>query len=117
MVSGAKVVLFGLVFALNGAAREEYTRYFDKTVDLRQGQSVLIEHRLGDIVISTHSQPGVTIHAEIHVSASDRARAEQFANRIEILTDSSSSEFSIRIQPMAGGGIMQSVCKKYSQPG
>ena len=96
MVNGAKVVLFGLVLALNGLAREEYTRSFAKTVDLRQGQAVLVEHKLGDIVISTHPQLDVTIRAEIHVSASDRARAEQFANGIEILTDLSSSVFSIR---------------------
>jgi hypothetical protein len=94
--SGAKVIFFGLILTFNGAAREEYTRSFDKTVDLRQGQAVLIEHRLGDIVISTHPQPNMTIHADIHVSASDRARAEEFANRIEILTESSSSGFSIR---------------------
>lgn len=96
MVSSAKVVLFGLILSLNSAARDEYTRNFDKTVDLRAGQALLIEHRLGDIVISTHPEPKVTIHAEIHVSAPDHARAEQFANRIEIVTDSYSSEFSIR---------------------
>ena len=96
MASGAKFVLFGCLFALSGAAREEYTRTFDKTAALRPGQAVLVEHRLGDIVVNTHAQAEITIHAQIHVSAPDRARAEEFANRIEILTESSSSEFSIR---------------------
>ena len=96
MARGAKVVLFALVLALDGSAREEYTRYFDKTVDLRQSQAVLVDHRLGDIVISTHPQLDVTIRAQIHVSASDRIRAEQFANSIEIATDVSSSVLSIR---------------------
>ncbi|HZS54866.1 MAG TPA: hypothetical protein VFA65_10715 [Bryobacteraceae bacterium] len=96
MASGVKVVFFGLVLALNGVAREEFVRYFVKTVDLRQGQSLLVEHKLGDIVISTHPQRDLTISAQIHVSAPDRARAEQFANRIEIVTDPSASVFSIR---------------------
>lgn len=96
MASGGKVVLFGLLFVFNGVAREEYVRDFAKTVGLRQGQEVLVEHKFGDIVIRTHPQLDLAIRAEIHVSASDRARAEQFANRIEILTDSSSSVFSIR---------------------
>ena len=96
VVRDAKVILLGLLFALSGCAREEYTRYFDKTVDLRQGQAVLVEHRLGDIVIRTHPGLDVTIHAQIHVSAFDRARAEQYANRIEILTEAGSSELSIR---------------------
>src|SRR5581483_1267497 len=75
---------------------EEFVRYFVKTVDLRQGQSLLVEHKLGDIVISTHPQRDLTISAQIHVSAPDRARAEQFANRIEIVTDPSASVFSLR---------------------
>lgn len=96
MASATKVIFFGLVVALNGVGREDYTRYFDKTVTLRQGQAVLVEHKLGDVTIRTQPQLGLTIHAEIHVSAADRTRAEQFANRIEILTEPSSTEFAIR---------------------
>jgi hypothetical protein len=96
MVNRTKVIFVGLALALNGMGREEYSRNFDKSFTLRQGQSVRVEHSMGEIVIRTHPQLDLTIHAEIHVSAPDQARAEQFANRIEIVTDLQAAEFSIR---------------------
>jgi DUF4097 and DUF4098 domain-containing protein YvlB len=94
--NGTKIILFGLALSINVLGREEFTRNFDKTFTLRQGQGVRVEHRLGEIVIHTHPQMDLTIHAEIHVSASDRNRAEQYAGRIEIVTDPSPSEFFLR---------------------
>jgi hypothetical protein len=96
MASGTKVAFLGLALTLSAFGREDYTRNFDKTVTLRQGQGVLVEHRMGDIVFRTHPQLDLTIHAEIHVSAGDRTRAEEFAGKIEILTEPYQSEFSIR---------------------
>jgi hypothetical protein len=91
-----QIVLFGLALAFNGMYREEYTRNVDKTFTLRQGQSVRLEHKLGDIVIRTHPQLELTIHAEIRVSAADQTHAQQFSDKIEILTEPFQSEFSIR---------------------
>ncbi len=90
------VLLVGLIVALSAVARDEYTRTFDKTVTLRPGQRVSLEHRLGDIVIRTHAQSDVVIHADIRVSASDANEAKAFADRIEILVEPSSSELFIR---------------------
>jgi hypothetical protein len=106
MING-KVVFLGLALALSGLGRDEYVRNFDQTFTLKQGQAVLVEHKLGEIVIHTHPQMDMTIHAEIHVSAPDRSRAEQFAGRIEILTEPSPSEFSIRTRyPETSGSFL-----------
>ncbi len=96
MINPTKVVLFGMLLAVSAIAREDYTRNVDKTFTLHSGQGVLVEHKFGEVVIRTHSQWDLTIHAEIHVSASDRARAEEFAGKVEILTEPFASEFSIR---------------------
>lgn len=87
-----------LLFAIlpTALAREEYTRTFDQTVPLHPGAKIYLEHKLGDIVIRTHSQPEVAIHAEIKVSAGDTNQAKDLANRIEILIEPSSSELSVR---------------------
>ena len=107
MINATKIVFFGLALSLHGMAREEYTRNFDKTFTLRPNQGVRVEHSFGEIVIHTHPQLDFTIHAEIHVSASDRSRAEQFAGQIEILTDPSPSEFSLRTRyPERSGSFL-----------
>ncbi len=90
------VLLAGLILAFNAVARDEYIRTFDKTLTLRPGRESLLEHRLGDIVVRTHAQSEVVIHADIRVSASDANEAKAFADRIEILVDPSSSELFIR---------------------
>ena len=95
--------LFLLVLACTAFARDEYTRSFDKTVPLQSGGKVSIEHRLGDIVIRTHPDQTVVIHAEIHTSGPDRNEAEQFANRVEILSGSASG-VAIRTNYPSGFG-------------
>jgi len=97
MLNPTKVILFFAVssnlFALD---REEYTRNFDKNFTLHAGQTVRVEHRMGEIVIHTHPQMDLTVHAEIRVSAPDQSRAREFADKIEILAEPFQSEFSIR---------------------
>ena len=107
MVNRTKVVLLGMGLALNLMGREEYTRNFDKTFTLRPGQAVRVEHSLGEIVIHTHPQLDLTIHAEIRVSAPDGTRAQQFADKVEILTEPFQSEFSIRTRyPERSGSFL-----------
>jgi hypothetical protein len=93
-----KISLFfiGWTLTLGAFGREEYTRTFDKTLPLRMGQKVYLEHKLGDITIRTHSRPEVTIHALIKVSASDENEAKTFAERVEILVEPGASELAIR---------------------
>ncbi|HEY3938830.1 MAG TPA: hypothetical protein VGL97_15460 [Bryobacteraceae bacterium] len=95
MIRRISVVSLGLTLTLSLFARDEYTRSFDKTLAVRSGERIVLEHKLGDIVIHTHPQQEATIHAVIRVSASDSGQAKQFADRVEILVEPA-SELSIR---------------------
>lgn len=98
------VIPFVLAFGLRAGSREEYRRSFDKTITLQNGAHIYLEHSLGDIIIRTHPQPEVIIHADIRVSASNIEQAKQFADRIEIAIEPSSSELSIRTRYPEHGG-------------
>ena len=80
MIRRISFLLVGLALASRTFAREEYTRTFDKTLALRSGQRISLEHKLGDIVIHTHARRDLVIHADIRVSASDADQAKQFAD-------------------------------------
>jgi hypothetical protein len=106
-----------LALASHSFARDEYTRTFDKTLALRSGQRISLEHKLGDIVIHTHPQQDLLIHADIRVSASDANQAKQFADRLEILVEPSASQVSIRTRypqtPSSIFGHNVSYCVRY----
>ncbi len=89
-------VLLGSLCAYTAFARDEYTRTFDKTLTLQPGQRVFLENKFGDVVIQTHPQSNILIHALIRVSASNADQAKSYADRVEILVEPSSSELSIR---------------------
>jgi hypothetical protein len=107
----------GLVFASYSYGREEYARSFDKTLTLRSGQRVSLEHKLGDIVIHTNPQQDLVIHADIRVSASDTKQAKEFADPLEILVEPSASQVSIRTRypqtPSSFLGHNISYCVRY----
>lgn len=90
------VVALVLAWARPALAREEYTRTFDKTIAVKPGGKIYVEHKLGDVVIRAGRQPEVTIHAAISVSARDATAAKQFADRVEILVEPSATELTIR---------------------
>jgi hypothetical protein len=89
------ILFFGFVLCLPAFDRQEYTRTFDRTLTVRSGQKVVLEHKFGDIEVRTHPQQEVTIHADIRVSAGDSNEAKQYAERVEVLVEPS-SELSIR---------------------
>ncbi len=104
----ARISAFALVLALSTTvfARDEYTRRFDKTVSVRSGARVMVENKFGDIVVHAHPGSDVAIHADIRVSASNEDQAKQYADKVEILVDSS-SELSIRTRyPSTERGMM-----------
>ena len=70
-----KSIEFGLIMllAMQAFARDEYTRNFDKNVTLAAGQSVRVEHRMGNVNLRTHAGRDVQVHASILVSASNDA--------------------------------------------
>ncbi len=77
-------------------ARQEYSRTVDRTLALRSGQRVFIEHKFGQINVHTASGPNVVVHAEIKVSAGNAAEAKELADRIDIQIDPTSSDLIIR---------------------
>lgn len=104
-----------LLLACVASARDEYTRVFDKTLSLQAGQHVFIENKFGDIIVRTHSQSDVVIHALIHVSAGNSDEAKSYANRVEVLVEPSSSELSIRTRyPESSGGFLNFRNTSYS---
>lgn len=117
MIRRISFLFIGLAVASQSFAREEYTRTFDKTLALRSGQRISLEHKLGDIVIRTHPKQDLVIHADIRVSASDTNQAKQFADRLEILVEPSASEVSIRTRypetPRSFLGHNVSYCVRY----
>jgi hypothetical protein len=88
----------GISLVLAGAplGREEYSRTVDRTVQLKGGQRVFIEHKFGQINVHTNSGPNVVVHAEVKVSAGSQMEAKDLADRIEIEIDPSSSDLFIR---------------------
>lgn len=91
-----KISILFLALAFSAFAREEYRRTFDKTVPVRAGERVSIEHRFGDVFVRTHAQSEVVIHADIRAVGSDTDEAKTFADRVEIVVDPSASELFIR---------------------
>ena len=109
MIRRISVVALGLLVALSTSAREEYSRTFDKAIPLSGGAHVYLEHSLGDIVVHTHAQPEVVIHADIRVSASNAEQAKNFADRVEIAIEPSSSELTIRTHYPDHGGSFSGI--------
>jgi hypothetical protein len=79
-----------------GSAQQQVTHNFDRSIPLPSGQSLRIEHKLGDITVRTHASRDIHVSAAIHVSASSQQDAETFANQIQIHIESSPSGVLIR---------------------
>ena len=85
-----------LLLAAQAFARDEYSRNFDKTVTLANGQSVRLEHRMGNVNLRTHAGRDVVVHASIRVSASNDADAKRLADEIRIEVAPAGSALVIR---------------------
>jgi hypothetical protein len=95
MTPKTSLALLGLLLPLGLSAREEYTRTFDKSFTVQNGEKIWLEHKFGDIAIHAHPQQEVVVHADIRISASDSDLAKQYANQVEIVVQSG-GELSIR---------------------
>ncbi len=95
MTGKISVFIIGLTLTTSALARDEYTRHFDQTVPTRSGEQLMVENKFGDIIIRTHAQQEVAIHADIRVSASDSNQAKEYADKVQILVEPG-SELSIR---------------------
>ncbi len=90
------VVALGL--AAQAFAREEYTRTFDKTLPLRSGATLRVDHKLGDITIRTQAKPEVVVHALIKTSADDLEQAKRFAEQVQIIAQTTSTGVELRTE-------------------
>ena len=79
-------------------ARDEYSRNVDKTVTLANGQSVRVEHRMGNVDLHTHAGRDVVVHAIIRVSASKDTDAKRLADQIQIEVAPAGSTLVIRTE-------------------
>src|SRR6202167_1319799 len=92
------IVGMTLLLAAQAFAREEYSRNFDKTVTLASGQSVRVEHRMGNVNLRTHVGRDVVVHASIRVSASNDADAKRLADQIRIEVAPAGSALVVRTE-------------------
>src|SRR5438876_3370834 len=74
----------GQCAAATNRGQEEVSRDFQKSVTLRAGQSVHIEHKFGEVRV--HVEPGreVKISATIRAQAGSHDEAQSFADKIQI---------------------------------
>ena len=84
-----------LFLALPAFGREDYTRNFDKTVTMQAAQRLRVEHKFGDIVVHTHANPELVIHAVIRTSASDAKEARRYAESVRITVEPAGSDMLI----------------------
>ncbi|HEV8231379.1 MAG TPA: hypothetical protein VGQ75_03455, partial [Thermoanaerobaculia bacterium] len=95
--SGALTLLLAVATPLlaDSSDRDEFKRNFEKTVPLRSGQKLRIEHSNGKVQIRTHREPQASISAAIRVSSSDVEGARRFSEQIQIDVAESPSGVSI----------------------
>jgi hypothetical protein len=86
------------VSALAGAAREEHTRTFQKTVPLASGQRLEVENKFGDVLVRTQPKGEVSINATIKASADDAAEAKSVAEKIVIDVRQSGAVLTVRTE-------------------
>jgi len=96
----APALVMPLVMTLAGQAfaRDEYSRNIDKTATLANGQSVRVEHRMGNVNLRTHAGRDVVVRASIRVSASNPADAKRLAEQIQVEVATAGSALVIRTE-------------------
>ena len=79
--------------------RPEYERTFQKTIAVKGGQRLEIEHSQGAVRVSGQNVSELKIAAKIRVSASDEAEGRKFGEAIEISVEESSGGVHSGSQP------------------
>jgi hypothetical protein len=96
LAAALALVLAAGTAAARAESRADHEREFSKTVAVKPGQRLEIEHSQGSLRISTHAQPEVRIHARIAVSSSDQDWAQKFFDAISIAVEESGPAISVR---------------------
>jgi DUF4097 and DUF4098 domain-containing protein YvlB len=76
--------------------RQEASRSFDRTVTVASGQSLRIEHRHGNIRITTHASGELHVQAAIRVSADSQQTAAELLDRIQVEMADAPSAVTVR---------------------
>jgi len=76
--------------------QEEVTRDFQKSVTLKQGQRVEIDHRLGSVSVRAGTGAEASLRATIRASAGSREEAQRLADQVEILVEDRASSLVVR---------------------
>ncbi len=79
-----------------GEQRQESSRSFDRAIRVASGQSLRVEHRHGDVRITTHARPELRVQATIRVSAESQADAAEFLDRIQIDVVEAPADITVR---------------------
>ncbi len=77
--------------AASAGRREEIVRKFEKTVALKPGQGLSIDHKSGDVQVRTHKAAEARISARIRGSSSDEEEIRKFVDAVAIEVESGSS--------------------------
>ena len=77
------------------SSRDQFKRTFQKTIALKPGQKLRIEHSNGTIKIRTQKESQVSISATIRVSSSDVEGARRFSEGIQISVEESPAGVSV----------------------
>ncbi|HXM78874.1 MAG TPA: hypothetical protein VOA00_06540, partial [Thermoanaerobaculia bacterium] len=100
LLPGALCVLAALLAvsppARGDSFREEIKREVHKTLPLKAGQRLEVEHSNGGIRLHTHALPEVRVDVRIRVSSSDADEAKRFADAIAVEIEPSASGVLVR---------------------
>jgi len=78
--------------------RHDATRPFDRTVTVTSSQALRIDHKHGDVRITTHSRNDLRVQATIRVSADSQQDADEFVDRIQIQMEEAPTAVTVRTQ-------------------
>ena len=96
----AAVLLAALLLAVPAVSRadsrEEISREVHKTLPLRAGQRLEVDHQNGDVRLRGVSGGELKVDAKIRVSSSDMDEAKKFADSISIQVESTASGALVR---------------------
>lgn len=76
--------------------RSDFDRDFSRTLPVKPGQKLEIEHSQGAIHIGTHKLPEIRVKAHISVSSSDASGAQEFGEGIVVTVEESGGAIVVK---------------------
>src|SRR5215510_1071356 len=82
--AGAALCFVACATLSSAASRPEVTREIARSVTVRAGQTIRLEHHLGHVRVQGRPGSTVEVKAHVRVSAEDRQEAERIADEIRV---------------------------------